>query len=145
MDASPQHTITCCYGDRLQGQQFRGSSFFYVCLVDSLCGDHVGLGVNWISWWADVSPCVCAHEYTSACNCLSTHLCCGWGYQCWNLRSRWRSTPQEDCSSPSRHMNTITIATRMRQVWVNLREWNHHTVCYLHVQMLLVHNFPFHP
>lgn len=47
--------------------------------------------------------------------CVCAHLCCGRGCRCWNLRSRWRSAPREDCSSPSHHRNTIAMATRERE------------------------------
>lgn len=58
---------------------------------------------------------------------VSTHLCCGRGCRCWNLRSRWRSAPREGCSSPSHRRNTITMATaeakrdREKRVWERVR------------------------
>lgn len=55
--------------------------------------------------------CVSVRGFTNACACWNAHLCCGRGYRCWNLRSRWRLAQQEDCSSPSHHRNTITMAT----------------------------------
>lgn len=120
----------CCHGDGLQGQQW-GSSSFGVCLCVHA---HVCLSefvrdceLNMFFYdttrnmeradmrvrvWMCMYAHVCACAYTDAHASVHAYLCCGRGCRCWNLRSRWRSAPREDCSSPSHHRNTITIATR---------------------------------
>lgn len=73
--------------------------------------------------WMCMYAHVCACAYTDAHASVHAYLCCGRGCRCWNLRSRWRSAPQEDCSSPSHHRNTITIATREGRKRHGKSEW----------------------
>lgn len=89
--------------------------------------------IRCVSVW--VCACVCVHTHTS----VHTHLCCGQGCQCWNLHSRWQSAPREDCSSPSHHRNTITMATkvRMNESWEREYEKKKETVlCYFKLSII---------
>lgn len=111
---------SCCYGDQLQGQ-LRGSGGFSVVVsiyvfVRGECLCPLCYDVCTLSWYEFVRAC--AHAYT--CFYVFTHLCCGWGYQSWNLHSRWRSAPRVGCSSPSRHRNTVTMTTTVNKGGRNL-------------------------
>lgn len=156
MDAAPQHSA-CLLPWRPTLRVTTGKQrLYFVCVymwgyVDYMCVCHTMRTTARADIESSVCVCVRTHVLKYIHASVLAHLCCGRGCRCWNLRSRWRSAPREDCSSPSHHRNTITMATKvgMKESWEREYEKERETLlCYFKLstifksKSLWYHNTP---